>query len=92
MHVIMYYVYVLYSLKTNTLYTGYTSDLKQRFKEHNSGIGGQYTHNNKPYSLVYYEAFFAKKDAIKQEKFYKSDYGREVPNGKIKETLILLRL
>ncbi len=32
----MYYVYVLKSKKSNELYTGCTSDLVKRFKEHNS--------------------------------------------------------
>jgi putative endonuclease len=74
----MYYVYVLYSKKSNRLYTGYTQDLKKRFLEHNQGSGGSYTSKNRPFLLVFYEAFVAKEDAIKQEKFYKSGYGREV--------------
>lgn len=83
----MYYVYVLYSLKSKRLYTGFTNDLKQRYKEHNRGIGGEYSKKNRPFKLVFYEAFLAKQDAEKQELFYKSGYGREVLRGKIGESL-----
>lgn len=83
----MFYTYVLISLKTKRLYIGFTSDLKQRFKEHNEGMGGAYTKNNRPFKLVFYEAFFSKKDAVKQEKFYKSGYGREVLKEKAKVSI-----
>jgi len=83
----MYYVYVLYSLKSKRLYTGSTEDLRHRLKEHNDGIGGEYTKKNRPFVLVYYEAFIHKSDASKQEKFYKIGYGREVLNAKIGNSL-----
>ncbi|MDO8487357.1 MAG: GIY-YIG nuclease family protein [Candidatus Curtissbacteria bacterium] len=83
----MYYVYVLLSLKNKRLYTGSTNDLRRRFREHNDGIGGKYTRDNRPYKLVFYEAFLTEEDALKQEKFYKSGYGREVLKGKIENSL-----
>ena len=73
----MYYVYVLSGLKNKRLYTGYTDDLKQRLKEHNSGNGGIYSKKNKPFKLIFYEAFLSKTDARKQELFYKSDTGEK---------------
>lgn len=85
----MFYVYVLYSLKSKRLYKGITSDLDQRFREHNNGIGGSYTKKNRPFKLIFYEAFLSKKDALKQEKFYKSGYGREVLKDKISNSLKL---
>jgi len=69
----MWYTYVLISVKNKRKYIGSTSDLKRRLKEHNSGIGGKYSRNNKPFKLVYYEAFLSKNDAVKQERFYKRD-------------------
>lgn len=87
----MYYVYVLYSQKSKRLYIGYTDDLRRRLKEHNSGHGGVYSRKNAPFMLVYYEAFLAKKDALKQEKFYKSGYGREVLKNKIDVSLASMR-
>ena len=69
------------------MYTGYTDDLKRRFKEHGEGSGGVYSKKNAPYKLVYYEAFLSKNDASKQERFYKTGYGREVLNDKIEHSL-----
>lgn len=51
-----YYVYILQSQKNNSLYIGYTSNLKKRLKEHNSGLS-QATKPLAPYELIFYEAF-----------------------------------
>ena len=85
----MWYTYTLISLKNGRLYTGHTSDLQRRFKEHNEHRGGVYTSHNAPYKLIHYEAFLNKTEAIKQEKFYKSGYGKEVMKGKLELTLQL---
>ncbi len=45
---------------------GYTSDLRKRFIEHNTGKVKS-TKAYKPYLLVYYEAFVNKTDALKRE-------------------------
>ena len=81
----------MYSVKSHYLYTGYTTDLKQRLLDHNSEKGSHYTNINKPYILVFYEAYLDKADALKQEKFYKSGYGKEVLNEKIAISLMSLR-
>ncbi|MFH1955553.1 MAG: GIY-YIG nuclease family protein [Patescibacteria group bacterium] len=83
----MWYSYVLRSKKNGRFYYGSTSDLKRRFLEHNQGIGGKYTRDNRPFELVYYEAYLNNKDAKKAEDFYKSGYGREVFKGKIENFL-----
>lgn len=67
----MYYVYVLKSLKDNKIYTGYSSDIKRRILEHNSGLVKS-TKNRLPIKLIYYEAFLDKKDAENREKYLKS--------------------
>jgi putative endonuclease len=64
--------------RNKKLYTGFTSDLKRRFSEHNSKKGGRYTSRNAPFKLIFYEAYSNKRDAIEAEKFFKSGYGREV--------------
>jgi putative endonuclease len=87
----MYYTYALYSQKSKRLYIGSTDDPKRRFQEHNSKRGGKYSRKNVPFVLIFYEAFLAKKDALKQERFYKTGYGREVLKGKIEASLALLR-
>ena len=79
----MYYTYILQSLKNNRLYVGSTSDLKRRFKEHNTGIGEEYTKKNRPFRIVFYEAYIRKEDAEKSEKFFKTGCGREVLKDKL---------
>lgn len=83
----MYYVYILFSLKNKRKYVGSTDNLKRRYKEHNDGIGGEYTKKNKPFILLFYEAYLSQKDALRQERFYKSGYGREALQEKIKDSL-----
>jgi len=61
---------------------------KKRLTEHNSGIGGKYTRANHPFTLIYYEAYREKKDAQESERFYKTGYGREILNGKLKHFLV----
>mgnify|MGYP002396494375 CR=1 FL=1 len=60
-----------------------TSNLSNRLKDHNSGAGGTYTKENRPYKLIYYEAYLNKKDASKAESFYKTGYGREILREKL---------
>ena len=79
----MFYAYVLKSEKNGILYYGSTDDLKRRFSEHNSGIGGKYTKDNKPFELLYYEAYKTYHLARKAEQFFKSGYGREVLKEKL---------
>ena len=66
----MHYVYVMKSKKNGRLYTGYSADLKQRLKDHNSGKSS-YTKNNRPYVLIYYEAYASVSDAQKRERSLK---------------------
>lgn len=80
----MYYAYVLKSKKNSRLYYGSTDDLRRRFKEHNTAIGGKYTKENGPFELLYYEAYISYVLARKAEKFFKSGYGREVLKDKLK--------
>ena len=79
----MFYTYVLISLKNERLYTGFTSDLKRRFNEHNEKRGGKYTSKAGPFKIIFYEAYLDKKDAMQAERFFKTGYGREVLNGKL---------
>ena len=71
-----YYVYILQSLKNNSFYIGYTSDLKKRLKEHNSGLS-QATKPFIPYKIIFYEAFLNRVDAKNREIYLKSGYGRK---------------
>src|SRR5690606_13751504 len=64
---IMYYVYCLKSKKDDSLYLGYTNDLKRRLVEHNSKKNKSTKHKT-PFELVYYEAYKSKSDAKYREK------------------------
>lgn len=70
----MYYVYLLESRKDNQLYTGYTSDLRRRFKEHNERKSMS-TKNRAPFTLVYYEAYLSQADAKSREYRLKTSQG-----------------
>ena len=50
-----------------TLYTGWTNDLEQRMAAHNSGHGAKYTKSRRPVTLVYYEVFEDRRDAMRRE-------------------------
>ena len=47
-------VYIL-QCADGTFYTGWTTDLEQRLRVHNSGQGAKYTRGRRPVSLVYWE-------------------------------------
>lgn len=72
----MYYYYVLL-LSNNNLYNGSSNDLKIRFIEHETGKVKS-TKNLRPVKLIYYEAFLNKKDALRREKYFKTDKGKKV--------------
>ena len=57
-----HYVYILRSVKDKKLYTGYTKNLKLRFKQHQKGLIVS-TKNRRPLELIYYEACLSQKDA-----------------------------
>lgn len=81
-----YYVYILQSQKNNSFYIGYTSDLKKRFVEHNSGES-KATKPFIPYKLIFYEAFLNRIDAKNREIYLKSGYGRKTVKAMIKNYL-----
>ena len=71
----MYYIYILKSLKDEKYYTGFSSDLRSRLKDHHSG-NVQSTKNRRPLDLIYYEAYKEKAQALKREKFLKTTKGK----------------
>jgi len=62
----MFFVYILQSRKNKEIYIGYTNNLKTRLKEHNLGLVRS-TKSKIPFSLIYYEAYASKQDALKRE-------------------------
>ena len=63
----MYFVYII-QCSDNTLYTGITTDLDRRVKEHNgSKLGAKYTKIRRPVKLVYSKKFENRSEASKEE-------------------------
>ena len=86
----MHYVYLLYSFKNKKLYTGFSSNLKKRIKEHNQGKS-PYTKLKKPLKLIYYEAHLSKKDAQRREKYLKTTKGKASMKQIVRNALIYLK-
>ena len=61
-----WYLYVV-KCQDASLYTGITTDIPRRLKEHNSKKGAFYTKNKIPVELVYQEAIHNQSEARKRE-------------------------
>ena len=66
------YFYVLYC-RDNTLYGGYTTNIKRRLKQHNDGLGAKYTRmkSKRPVKMLYAEKYSSKSEAMKAEYAFK---------------------
>lgn len=64
------FVYIL-KCRDNSLYTGWTNDVVQRFFAHSKGKGAKYTRGRGPVKLCYYEILDNKNDALKRERSIK---------------------
>jgi putative endonuclease len=73
----MFVVYVLYSIKFNKIYVGYTSDLPNRFLSHNELATKGYTIRYRPWVIIHTEEFSTKTEAIIREKQLKNATGRQ---------------
>ena len=69
-----YYVYLLgtYNKSKLTTYVGYTNNLKNRLKLHNSGKGAKFT-RGRVWKLLYSEKYKTKKEAILRECYIKKN-------------------
>ena len=82
-----YYVYTLLSLKDKKLYTGFTTDLRDRFSRHTRGEVKS-TISRRPLKLIHYEYFINREDAEAREVFLKSGFGRKNLKQALKSTLV----
>jgi len=64
---IMFYIYILKSLKDKNLYIGSTNNLERRLKEHNNGKCFSTKHRT-PLEIIYYEAYKSESDARRRER------------------------
>jgi putative endonuclease len=62
----MWYLYITKN-QNGAFYTGITTNLEQRIKDHKRGKGGRYTSQNKPIDLLYIEKCSDKKKAEERE-------------------------
>jgi len=68
-----YYVYMLRSIeKKSVTYVGYSGNLLNRIKLHNSGKGAKFTRGRK-WRLIYKEKLTSKNKAISREYYIKNN-------------------
>jgi len=72
----MHYIYLIKSLSNPMrIYVGYTINLEERLKTHNSG-GSVYTKQYKPWELITHICFKDKFQALAFERYLKSPSGK----------------
>jgi len=57
--------------RTDQLYTGCTTDLERRVREHNSGTGSRFTRSRLPVAVVYKEEAPSRSEALRRERAIK---------------------
>jgi putative endonuclease len=83
---LQYCVYVLYSLKDNSFYIGFTENLKQRLTDHFRG-NSKSTAPRRPFELIFCEYFLSKKDALRRENYFKTTKGKRTLRLLLKDSL-----
>ena len=61
-----YWVYVI-ECADDSFYTGYTTDVERRVREHDRGEGAKYTRGRTPVELVHSERFESQSRAMSRE-------------------------
>jgi putative endonuclease len=79
---------VLQSEKDGKFYTGFTSNLKLRFQQHNKGLVAS-TRDRGPCRLIYYEACLDQNDATKREKYLKTYHGKMFLKKRLKIEILI---
>ncbi len=72
----MFFVYILFSLKDNKLYIGFTNNLKNRIQKHSNGYIKS-TKNRRPLKLIYLETYLIEDDAKQRELYLKGGKGHK---------------
>lgn len=80
----MFYTYVLED-NNGEHYIGFTTDLRKRLAEHNSGKS--LSTRGRARRCVYYEACLDREDARRREKYFKTNQGRRLLKRRLKEYL-----
>ena len=61
-----WFLYLL-RCRDGSLYTGVTTDVRRRLRQHRDGTGGSYTRSRRPLRLVYQEPQPDRSSALKRE-------------------------
>lgn len=64
---VMSYVVYIMKCRDGSLYTGITTDLTRRFRQHKKGKGGSYTRTHEVTKVVYVEKFRTRSEALERE-------------------------
>jgi putative endonuclease len=72
----MYYIYILFSLKTNKYYVGSTNDLQGRLKHHNTGSTPSTKSGAPNWEIRYTETVPNRVAALKREREIKKKKSR----------------
>jgi len=78
--------YVLYSLKDQEFYIGYSSDFDRRSIEHEQGKSKS-TAPRRPFVPLLCEYYFSKKDSLRREEYFKTSAGKRTLRLMLKESL-----
>lgn len=81
-----WYVYVLLSQKDGEFYIGSTNDLERRVTEHSNGYNSS-TAKRLPFHLVYFEGHLSKLDAVRRERYFKTNKGKTTLRQMIRHSL-----
>ncbi|MCK4661689.1 MAG: GIY-YIG nuclease family protein [Bacteroidales bacterium] len=74
----MFYIYILYSKKSDKYYVGYTDNVQRRLKEHNNPQKTKYTSKHLPWELISsFKVGNNKGIAMKIEKFIKKQKSKK---------------
>jgi len=71
----VFFVYIIQSVKDNSLYIGHTQDLTNRLEQHNDRDRRTYTAKRGPWRLLHYEEHQTRALAMQRERFLKSHAG-----------------
>ena len=69
-----HFVYLIISLTDKRLisYVGYTNNIRNRLKLHNSSKGAKFTRGRK-WKIIYKKSYYSKSEAMKKEHLLKKD-------------------
>ena len=81
-----YCTHVLFSLKDRKFYLGFTTNLSRRLSDHSQGKTTS-TRFRRPLILIHSEFYLSKLDALRREKYFKTDQGKRMLKLILRDTL-----